>query len=82
MMLVLTRDDGRARTMAERTLRETEGCSHIEVWAGRRHLFTIEAPQSVVIQGADRGAPDSAPRSRRNSRPSRVKRAGGLRAVT
>ena len=56
VMLVLTRDEDSARTMAERTLRETEGCSRIEVWAARRPrcLFTVEAPQSAAGQGARR----------------------------
>jgi hypothetical protein len=59
VMLVLTRDEGSARTMAERTLRETEGCSHIEVWMARRYLFTVEAPQSEAGQGASRENRDS-----------------------
>ena len=51
VMLVLTRDERSARTMAERTLRETKGCSHIDVWVARRYLFTVEAPDSLAGQG-------------------------------
>jgi hypothetical protein len=51
VMLVLTRDEDSARTMAERTLRETKGCSHIDVWAARRYRFTVEAPDSVARHG-------------------------------
>jgi hypothetical protein len=51
VMFVLTRDEHSARTMAERTLRETEGCSHIDVWVARRYLFTVEAPDAVARQG-------------------------------
>jgi hypothetical protein len=54
VMLVLTRDEDSARAMAERTLRETKGCSHIDVWLARRYLFTIEAPQSLAGRGAGR----------------------------
>ena len=51
VMLALTRDEHSAKTMAERTLRETKGCSHIDVWVARRYLFTVEAPDSVAGQG-------------------------------
>src|SRR5262245_10898947 len=54
VMLVLTRDEDSARTMAERTLRETNGCSHIDVWVACRYLFTVEAPKSLAGQGASR----------------------------
>ena len=56
VMLVLTRDEDSARTMAERTLRETKGCSHVDVWAGGRHLFTVAAPESLAVQGARRNS--------------------------
>jgi hypothetical protein len=51
VMLVLTRDAERARALAERTLREAEGCSHVEVWAGSRRLFTVEAPPPPAPAG-------------------------------
>lgn len=54
VMLVLTRDEDSARTMAERILRETKGCSHIDVWVARRHLFTVDAPEASASQGAGR----------------------------
>jgi hypothetical protein len=54
VMLVLTRDEDSARTMAERILRETKGRSHIEVWVACRYLFTVEAPRSLAGQGASR----------------------------
>lgn len=59
VMLVLTRDEDSARTRAERTLRETKGCSQIEVWRARRHLFTVGAPASVAGQDASRNSPVS-----------------------
>ncbi len=52
--LVLTRDEESAWTMAERMLKETKGCSHIDVWAACRHLFTIRAPECLASQGAHR----------------------------
>jgi len=54
LMVVLTRDEDSARAMAERTLRETKGSSRIDVWAGRRCLFTVEAPAAVAGEGASR----------------------------
>jgi hypothetical protein len=60
VMLVLTRDEDSARTMAERTLRETKGCSHIDVWVARRYRFTVEAPDSVARQGVSHNCKVSA----------------------
>ena len=57
VMLVLTRDQDTARAMAERTMRETKGCSHVDVWLARRYLFTIGAPESVA--GRPSGRNDS-----------------------
>ena len=59
VMLVLTRDEGGARNMAERTLRETKGCSHIEVWVAHRHLFTVEALAALAGQAASRNSTPS-----------------------
>jgi hypothetical protein len=56
VMLVLTRDEDSARAMAERTLRETKGCSHIDVWVARRYLFTVGAPEQVAGRGAGRSS--------------------------
>lgn len=53
-MHVLTRDEDSARTLAERILRETEGGRHIDVWAARRYLFTVEAPGSLTGEPASR----------------------------
>lgn len=61
VMLVLTRDEGSARNMAERTLRETKGCSHIEVWVARRRLFTVEAPAAPADQAANRNSAPGKP---------------------
>jgi hypothetical protein len=60
VMLVLTRDEDSARTMAERTLRETKGCSRIDVWVARRYRFTVEAPDSVARQGVSHNCKVSA----------------------
>ena len=59
VMLVLTRDEDSARAMAERTLRQTKGCSHIDVWVAWGHLFTVEAPTSLAERGAGRNGADS-----------------------
>ena len=59
VMLVLTRDQDTARAMAERTMRETKGCSHVDVWLARRYLFTVGAPESVAGRA---GAGDSSVR--------------------
>jgi hypothetical protein len=56
VMLVLTRDEDSARTMAERTLREIKGCRRIDVWVARRYLFTVEATESLAGQGASRNS--------------------------
>jgi hypothetical protein len=52
VMLVLTRDEDSARAMAARVLRESNDCSHIDVWVAQRCLFTVEAPEAVPGQGA------------------------------
>ena len=57
VMMVLTKDEHSARALAERTLRETEGGSHIDVWLARRYLFTVGAPAVSGRAGARGGAP-------------------------
>jgi len=57
IMFVLTRDEDSARTMAERTLEATKGCSRIDVWVACRYLFTVEPAECPAAQGGGREGP-------------------------